>query len=161
MAETMLMENLNSQEWFKPSMGRELAESLLKDAEPGTFFVRPSSRKDHYALSYKEIDGRVIHSLIERTFAGYKIDIGESKGLEYSTLNELLSTCKFLNFSKPPTKNSSVDVSDKILLYYLKPFQMFQMKKLFIPYKCTRTISILLSTNCYKILRILLHNRIN
>eukprot|EP00027_Filamoeba_sp_ATCC50430_P005960 CAMPEP_0168554466 /NCGR_PEP_ID=MMETSP0413-20121227/7794_1 /TAXON_ID=136452 /ORGANISM="Filamoeba nolandi, Strain NC-AS-23-1" /LENGTH=745 /DNA_ID=CAMNT_0008585207 /DNA_START=46 /DNA_END=2283 /DNA_ORIENTATION=- len=109
--EAIMMEGLLQREWYKPKMSRQEAEDQLKNRDTGSFYVRPSTKPDHYALSYKTRDGSISHSLIQITAKGYKVP-EETK--VYPTLTDLLKACRFLKWVEP--------VSDAALAILIEAF---------------------------------------
>eukprot|EP01114_Cavostelium_apophysatum_P011794 TRINITY_DN2628_c0_g1_i1.p1 TRINITY_DN2628_c0_g1~~TRINITY_DN2628_c0_g1_i1.p1 ORF type:complete len:664 (-),score=134.17 TRINITY_DN2628_c0_g1_i1:96-2087(-) len=93
-------ERLETQKWFHPKMTRQESEDILRDSEPGTFVVRPSSKSDCFALTYKTRHRDVVHSLIQKTHLGFKLP---EEDRVYPTVSDLLRTCKFLTWEEPPS----------------------------------------------------------
>ena len=60
--------------WFHKKGNRKYAEQLLKSHPVGTYFVRPSSFPDCYAVSYVSHDHSVQHDIIYALHPGFSLE---------------------------------------------------------------------------------------
>ncbi|EDQ84898.1 uncharacterized protein MONBRDRAFT_39070 [Monosiga brevicollis MX1] len=79
--------------WFRSNFTRAQVEDLLSGTPPGTFVVRPSSKKDHFALSLQTVRHKIANMLIvpiAQPNGKFLYKLGASNDQSFSSVAELV-----------------------------------------------------------------------
>lgn len=88
--------------WFYGDCTAEDAEELLKGQPPGTFIIRFSKKKGHFAASFVDQQTQSIKKALITSQDGYRV---EGQGTKFLTLDEMVSFYKKKGvFVSPPVK---------------------------------------------------------
>lgn len=99
-------EDLESPFLFK-FFTRDISHEYLRQADDGSFLVRPSSRRGHYAITWVE-EGKIKDKIVYNHFPGYGLTRSESS--RHSTLSGLVAANKHFLREPLPRQEYSVTV---------------------------------------------------